>query len=111
MNAGEDEVADIPPMAPDGDETRGVENSEFAELCRKTGLEHAARSEGELGPPLLTWSETWGFVWRADFTMRGQSRDDVNRLVIWGRDTKRTQAAVAIGLAMPPLHGAHDDAP
>lgn len=103
MNAGDDENADIPPMAPDDGETLGVENSDFFAFCRKTGIEHANRSEGELGQGVLTWSERWGFVWRADFSIGGQSRDNVNRIVIWGRDATHTNAAIAIGLDLPPL--------
>ena len=78
------EKPDMPPMSPAAEETPAVDAQGFVSEC----LELSKKMEHSLGPftlarQVITQSERWGTVWRADYEGRWPSDPFVNRLVIW----------------------------
>jgi hypothetical protein len=93
----------FPPLEPDG-ENLASENSSFTALCVSKTSELAGMSGWQLGPPVLTRSNVWGLVWRADFKIPGQDLSPLaNRIVCWIKPDDRVEMIFAIGQPIAPL--------
>ena len=86
-------VPDLPPVQPGPDETNvtsAQSTPEITQLAKcyndtKASLENAEHAflQIRLGAPHITYSRTWGYVLRADFTRVGTLPGQVNRLRCW----------------------------
>lgn len=80
MNAENQDVVS-PALEPSAD-ARPHDDPAFIERCRSTVGELIA--SWKLGRSLLTKEDSWGPVWRVDFTfLHGDLHPLVNRLVCW----------------------------
>jgi hypothetical protein len=91
-----------PPVAPDC-ESPAAPDASFLETCLALSREMADPARWELGVPLLTKSEKWGFVWRSDFKIPDQPYSSVNRIICWRGAGDKFSIMLAIGQDVPPL--------
>jgi len=91
---------DEPPLDPGAEIP--ADNASFVEKC----LEGSSRLKLEVGHVLLTQTDKWGLVVRADFTTPGfDSGPYINRLVCWQRPSGRFSVVLAPGQTLKPLPG------
>lgn len=90
-----------PPLAPDDESP--LMDQEFSADCRATLRNLFARSEWSLGTQLVTRSDEWGLVWRADFIYGRDLRPLVNRAICWQPDGDGIAIVLAIGQQIAPL--------
>lgn len=89
------------PLAP-GDESP-LKDQEFSGNCRAALRNLFARSEWSLGKQVVTQSDEWGLVWRADFVYGRDLSPLVNRAICWRPDGGDIAIVLAIGQETPPL--------
>lgn len=94
----------FPPLTPAADEQPTPENTAFAEEC-VAGLQDLPMiKEWVLGKQLVTHSDTWGEIWRADFEFRNRSWAPlVNRLLCFRKPDGKAAYAIAGTQEIPPL--------
>ena len=103
MNAQTAELNAFPPISPT-DEGPAPNDPSFVEMCLANSADVLAAGRWQLRAQLLTQSETWGTIWRADFTMPdGNVSPAVNRLVCWRGPGGKFTVMIAIGQSAPPL--------
>lgn len=102
-NSTED-TTEAPSVEPATSEQRASENIAFAAECM-AGLNNFPPSgDWKLGTQLVTHSDTWGDVWRADFEIGAKSLAPlINRIVCWRKADGTIPVMVAIGQSVPPL--------
>lgn len=97
----------FPPIVPNEDEVVLAADPSFETECM-AAISDAAR-EWRFGSSLLTTSDKWGLVWRADFTAPpvSASADFINRVTCWrsaeetGKDL--SGISIAYGQRVRPL--------
>lgn len=96
---------EAPPTDPATEEVT-VDDESFVEECDTVVGEFLPRDSARLGAGLLTKTERWGLVWRADFTRLDSDLSPlINRIVCWRTDDGKIAACVAIGQSLAPLSG------
>jgi hypothetical protein len=75
----------FPPLAPGGDEVALPADLAFEADCKAAVAESIEKFEWRFDNALLTRSDKWGLVWRADFTISGNRAETIyiNRLTCW----------------------------
>ena len=92
-----------PPLNPAA-ETVVADNGAFVEKCRSAIEEFASRLDIQLHRGVLTENETWGLVWRVDFTFPDKDFSPrVNRIVCWQNSDGKIVVQIAVGQLLPPL--------
>lgn len=92
-----------PPLEPTG-EQQVAGNEAFLASCRAALDDIPITREWKLGPDLLTRTDRWGLVWRADFELPGESLAPlINRLVCWQKEGGDLTLEFAIGQSVSPL--------
>lgn len=99
------EVPETPPLEPTG-ETVVAGHAAFVLRCR-----HIAGSvigeDSTLGTEMLTDSERWGPVWRADYKLAEIDLSPwVNRVVCWIKPDGGFHIGISLGQDIPPLSAA-----
>jgi len=90
-----------PPLEPT--QERAIEgHPEFTAEC-KARSQYNPAGEWEWGEQLLTQSDQWGLVWRADFKTPSTSDKYVNRVVCWIKPDGTLQIHWAVAHDIPPL--------
>lgn len=76
----------MPSWEPEATETAVPENPVFLDACRRHIADRAAKQGWVLGNSTFTQSDTWGLVWRVDFTYASDTSHSPfgNRIVFWG---------------------------
>jgi hypothetical protein len=94
---------EAPPLAPDRETV--AEYPLIADACRAYFAAEMEQLGWSFGNSLLTQSEKWGLIWRADFTVHGRSHPDfINRAVCWTEpDGTVLGTHVAFGQKIAPL--------
>jgi len=95
--------ADFPSLSPSA-ERDAPENPAFVEDCLASldGLKKLGAIE--VGSRLLTESEKWGLVFRADFTVNHTSNGNlIDRLICWKQMDGHIGTIYAVGQNIPPL--------
>jgi hypothetical protein len=93
----------FPPITPDSERVAPA-NPAFIEKCLANSASLIAKGGWRLGKQLLTESNTWGSIWRADFEIPGSTTTLVNRLVCWQEaNGDKLKLMFAIGQSVPPL--------
>lgn len=102
-NSTED-TAETPSVEPATNEQLAPENTAFAAECVAGLNNFPPFGDWKLGAQLVTHSDTWGNVWRADFEIGGKSLAPlINRIVCWRKADGTIPIMVAIGQSVPPL--------
>jgi hypothetical protein len=98
------EFDEIPPWVPDREPAVADEPS-FVEACKAAFSAEAQQFQWEFEKSLLTRSQRWGLVWRADFVVAGRQRSShfINRAMCWGRAHGVEGTAVGFGQRIAPL--------
>jgi hypothetical protein len=91
-----------PPWVPDREAVVDDEPS-FVEACKAAFTAPAQKFEWVFETSLLTRSQEWGLVWRADFVIAGRSSHLVNRAMCWGGAGGVEGTAVGFGQKIAPL--------
>ncbi len=95
-----------PPLDP-GVEEILPSDSAITEVCLtklKQGFAGLLDRISFVGGPLLSRSQTWGIVWRADFTFAERHpTNGINRVVCWRLPDDQTGLMVAVGQQLKPL--------
>ena len=74
------DIADqVPPMVPQ-DETPVADDAAFLSDCR---VQLGDTSGWTMGNTLLTNTDQWGLIWRADFTDHETTPGNLSRVVCW----------------------------
>jgi hypothetical protein len=97
------EAKDMYPPAEPQDETAARDDL-FAQACRDAFAHVESDLGWKIGNSLVTRSDRWGFIWRADLDVRAGPPSLVNRIICWGsggRDIAGT--ATVFGRSIPPL--------
>jgi len=103
MSNHEIEDADFPPMSP-GDEPPAPDDQKFVADCLASLGMLGGLGEITAGVHSLTENQTWGPVFRVDYTMnQAPSPGLINRLVGWRRPNGSLGTMFAIGQDLPPL--------
>ena len=90
-------LSDFPSLEPVG-ETAIAEDRTFEQKCLSRVEQVAPGDRWRLGTPLLTKSDKWGLIWRADFTIAGVDISPlVNRIVCWQSPSGDVSINIAIG--------------
>ena len=104
MNTDElDFPQELPPTEPTNERVVQGEDAFAAEcMALARGM---IKGDDKLGTPVITQSDRWGLVWRADFEVAGKDYSPrVNRMICW----RTPDGALLIGMEMwqdvPPLH-------
>jgi hypothetical protein len=101
-NAQADDPDSFPPVAPANERTVPADLS-FVNVCIANSADIAAKGGWELGTQLLTQSDDWGTIWRADFKIPGSDLSPlVNRIICWKKGDK-VNVMFAIGQSVVPL--------
>ncbi|MDP1966692.1 MAG: hypothetical protein Q8K93_31380 [Reyranella sp.] len=104
-NSTED-TTETPSVEPAINEQLAPENTAFAAECMAGLNNFPPFGDWKLGVQLVTHSDTWGDVWRADFEIGGKSLAPlINRIVCWRKADGTIPIMVAIGQSVPPLRG------
>lgn len=102
MNAEDQDV--VTPGLEPGADAKPLDDPAFIEKCRPTVDELVTQAGAKLGKSLLTREETWGPVWRADFTFPEKDLSPlVNRIVCWTAPNGSVSVEMAIGQRVKPL--------
>lgn len=104
-SSGEKEVEEhpSPPVIPAADE-RIDSDPDFAAECRASARDLPSSERWILTTELLTRSDRWGQIWRADFVFDDQSfHPQVNRLLVWRHADGSLPVVVAVGQLVAPL--------
>jgi len=92
-----------PPIEPT-DEGSPPKDATFATACKNVLKTFPFAHEWKLGKQLVTHSDQWGDVWRADFEIGGSSLEPlVNRIVCWRQADGEIAVMFAIGQSIPSL--------
>lgn len=96
----------VPPVEPATNEQPMPGNTAFAAECMAGLNNFPPVGDWTLGTQLVTHSNTWGDVWRADFEIGGKSLAPlINRIVCWRKADGTIPIMVAVGQSVPPLPG------
>jgi hypothetical protein len=100
------EQYEIPPLEPDR-ETVVADDPSFVEACKAAFTADAQQFEWVFEKSLLTRSQRWGLVWRADFVIAGRPRSShlINRAMCWGNAGGVEGTVVAFGQKVAPIEG------
>lgn len=94
------------PAVPFENETIVRNDSSFVDACKAKVADAAEKFGWRFETSVLTRSEKWGLVWRADFRIKNQSaeRKLINRVICW-REPGATEIrlAVTFGQQIEPL--------
>ena len=99
------EFDEIPPLVPDR-ETVVTDEPSFVEACKAAFSAEAQQFQWVFENSLLTRSQRWGLVWRADFVVAGLQKSCshfVDRAMCWGSADGVEGTAVAFGQRIAPL--------
>jgi len=100
-----EELNPVPPLAKEINETV-IADATFDEQCGAYFVQMAKRQGWSIKHSLITHSDEWGRIWRADFDIKGieYSTDLLNRLVCWeDNEGKGLTAHAAFGQRLLPL--------
>ena len=97
------EQPDFPPLAPINEQAI-ANDEEFVKSCLSMLDQIRALGDIHTTGSTLTSNETWGPVFRVDFTL-GKEADPglVNRLICWRQANSQIGTTYAIGQAIPKL--------
>lgn len=101
MDAPPEDPPEGPPLVPTGESEIGG-HADFVAECRETARV-LPENEWEWGAQLLTQSDKWGIVWRADFTVAGMNPPLINRVVCWRKPNGSLHIHTALAQNIPPL--------
>jgi hypothetical protein len=95
---------EIPPWMPDS-ETVVADETSFVEACKAAFSAEAQQFQWVFEKSLLTRSQRWGLVWRADFVVAGRPKSShlFNRAMCWGGADGIEGTAVGFGQRIAPL--------
>ncbi len=95
---------EIPPWVPDR-ETVLADETSFVEACEATFSADAQKFQWVFEKSLLTRSQRWGLIWRADFVIAGRPKSShmINRAMCWGCADGIEGTAVGFGQRIAPL--------
>jgi hypothetical protein len=98
------EFDETPPLVPDR-ETVVTDKPSFVEACKAAFSAEALQLQWVFEKSLLTRSQRWGLVWRADFIVAGRPRSShlINRAMCWGGADGVEGTAVSFGQRIAPL--------
>jgi hypothetical protein len=98
------EFDEMPPWVPDR-ETVVADEPSFVEACKSAFTAEAQQFEWVFEKSLLTRSQRWGLVWRADFVVAGRSKSShlINRAMCWSGVDGVEGTAVGFGQRIAPL--------
>jgi hypothetical protein len=102
MTTQANDAETFPPVAPER-ESMASASPEFLNMCRANSSHVAAKSGWEVGKQIVTRSDTWGTVWRADFRIPGSNSTLINRIICWQQPSGHFKVMFAIGQDVPPL--------
>jgi hypothetical protein len=93
---------ETPPLVSKG-ETVVADEQSFVDACKAAFAADAQHFEWVYGKSLLTQSQRWGLIWRADFFVANRRSLLVNRAMCWGGAGVVQGQVVAFGQRIPPL--------
>lgn len=96
----------VPPADPGPDET-AVRDTEYDEHCLNRATVIVNQLNQDIGTTLLTRSEAWGLVWRADRQGPGQTGATVDRVICWLMDGDE-ESHLAFAWSVSPLRRLED---
>jgi hypothetical protein len=98
------EFDEIPPWVPDR-ETVAADEPALVEACKSAFSADAQKFQWVFEKSLLTRSQGWGLIWRADFVVAGRQRSShfINRAMCWGGADGVEGTAVGFGQRIVPL--------
>jgi hypothetical protein len=103
QNAEAQELLSTPPLQP-LTERRTLDDTAFAAECIAELRKLEATKGWRIGTQVVTRSEPWGLVWRADFEMgSGPTSPLINRAICWKHADGHVALVFAIGQNVPPL--------
>ncbi len=92
-----------PPLEP-GHERHILDGSAFTAECVVALDRFPMTKDWILGAQIVTQTDSWGTVWRADFEFEGSPGGPfVNRIICWKQDDGPIALIFAIGQDVPPL--------
>ena len=94
------DVANLPPIVPLNEETAGDEMAFVSECYRRLG----DTTGWNMGNTLLTRTERWGLLWRADFNEKSSEPGTISRVICWDEPGSGRQFVMfARDRNIPPL--------
>ena len=94
---------EAPPLVPDR-ETVVTDEQYFVDVCKAAFAAPAQELEWVFGKSLVTRSQGWGLVWRADFVVANRSSlHFINKAMCWGGAGGLEGTLVAFGQRISPL--------
>ena len=94
---------EMPPLVPDR-EAVVADDPSFVDTCKAAFAAEAEKFEWVFEGSLLTRSQRWGLIWRADFVVAGRSSAHlVNRAMCWGGTGGIEGTAIAFSQQIAPL--------
>jgi hypothetical protein len=105
MSAQAADEHEFPPVQPVS-ETTLPDDPSFVEECLSSLRNNPVAKGWEFGPSILTRSEKWGMVWRADVKIPDSdfAPQLVNRVICWRKSSDaKLNIQIAIGQKVPPL--------
>lgn len=103
-DATQETAPPLPPLEPASDERPTPENTAFAAESVAALQDLPMIDDWILGKQLVTHSDTWGYIWRADYEFRDKSwAPAVNRLVCFRKPDGKIPRIIAGSQSIPPL--------
>jgi len=103
MSKDMNDMDGLPPLSPIGEQSV-PDDPAFAKACIANLKLLKKLGRIAPGPYVLTRAAPWGLIFRADFTIDGQSYPDaVDRFVCYKDEKGRLTSLVAIGQRIPAL--------
>jgi hypothetical protein len=85
-------------------ERQAPEQTEFAAACLKSLESFPMAKAWKLKRQIVTESQRWGLIWRADFEIEGEDvKPLVNRVLCWRKADGSLTVAFAVGQSAKPL--------
>ena len=96
------------PTVPSESETVVQNDPSFTDACKAKVADAAEKFGCRFENSILTRSEKWGLVWRADFKIKNQSSETglINRVICW-REPGATEIRLAVTFAPSDISARH----